>query len=219
MFNSFHNLVVNIMAAFIKDRNKRHEFRNKYIERTKFRRLRDDNNVIMTKLNSLIGEIASLKNDINRIKRSSLAYSTLKPLDGEFEDYVSVACTVKNEGPYLKEWIEYHKIIGIDRFYIYDNDSTDDTKNVLEPYIKDGSVIYKFTRGRVMIPSYQDAILKAQTRSRWLALIDLDEFLVPNEKDNIKDFLKEFEAYPGVGINWVIFDSNGHETKPEAGGG
>ena len=106
--------------------------------------------------------------------------------------YVAIAAILKNEAPYIKEWIEYHKYIGIERFYLYDNASTDNVLDVLQPYINDGTVIY-----------------------RWLALIDLDEFIVPVEHDNIKDFLRNYEKYPAVGINWLLFDSNGYETKPE----
>ena len=48
----------------------------------------------------------------------------------QFKYFISVACIIKNEGPYLKEWIEYHKLIGVEHFYVYDNESSDDTKIV-----------------------------------------------------------------------------------------
>ena len=57
--------------------------------------------------------------------------------------YLSVCAIAKNEGPYFKEWIEWHLNHGVDKFYIYDNESTDGTKNILDPYIKSGIVDYK----------------------------------------------------------------------------
>ena len=48
-----------------------------------------------------------------------------------------------------------------------------------------------------------------------MAIIDIDEYIVPIEKDNIKDFLKDYEKYPAVVINWILFDSNGYEKHPE----
>ncbi len=59
---------------------------------------------------------------------------------------------MKNEGAYIKERIEYHKIVGVERFYLYDNGSTDETKKVLEPYIKDGSVIYCYYISTTNLP-------------------------------------------------------------------
>lgn len=151
-------------------------------------------------------------------------YPELKHLNDVYFElpkvYLSIVSIAKNEGPYIKEWIEYHKLVGVERFYFYDNASTDNTREVLEPYIKDGTVIYNYCEGSCLQNLvYADAILKYKNQTRWLAIIDLDEYIVPTEKDNIPDFLKDYEKYPAVGINWVMFDSNGHKTKPLSGGG
>ncbi len=151
-------------------------------------------------------------------------YKKLKPLNKFHVDcppvYLSIVSIAKNEGPYIKEWIEYHKLVGVERFYFYDNESTDNTREVLEPYIQDGTVIYNYIKGKCLqVPAYIDAIVKYKNQTRWMAIIDLDEYIVPTEKDNIPDFLKDYEKYPAVGLNWVMFDSNGHKTKPISEGG
>ena len=134
--------------------------------------------------------------------------------------YLSIVCIAKNEGQYIKEWIEYHNMLGVERFYFYDNGSTDNTREVLDSYIKEGLVVYNYCEGQALQNLvYADAILKYRDQTRWMAIIDLDEFIVPVEKNNIPDFLKDYENYPAVGINWVMFDSNGHKTKPLSGGG
>ena len=66
----------------------------------------------------------------------------------KFKYFIAVACIIKNEGPYLKEWLEYHKLIGVEHFYVYDNESTDDTKDILKPYIDSGEVTYIYYPGR-----------------------------------------------------------------------
>lgn len=149
-----------------------------------------------------------------KLKRLNNFYVECQPV------YLSVVCIAKNEAPYIKEWIEYHKLVGVERFYFYDNESVDNTREVLDPYIKDGTVIYNYVEGRCLQNLvYADAIIKYRNQTRWLAIIDLDEYIVPTEKDSIPDFLKDYENYPGVGINWVMFDSNGYKTKPTSGGG
>ena len=134
--------------------------------------------------------------------------------------YLSIVCIAKDEGPYIKEWIEYHKLVGVERFYFYDNGSTDNTREILAPYIKDGTVVYNYIEGKCLQNlAYADAVVKYKNQTRWLAIIDLDEFIVPVEKNSISEFLKDYEKYPAVGINWVMFDSNGHQTLPLSGGG
>ena len=49
--------------------------------------------------------------------------------------YLSITAVLQNEAPYIKEWIEYHRLVGVERFYIYDNESTDNVKEILKPYI------------------------------------------------------------------------------------
>lgn len=153
-------------------------------------------------------------------KFNKLNLPRLKVLDDFYVEnkpvYLSIVAIAKNEAPYVKEWIEFHKLVGVERFYFYDNGSTDNTREVLEPYIKNGTVVYKYCEGQCLQNKvYADAILKYRNQTRWLAIIDLDEFIVPLEKDNIRDFLKDYEDFPAVGINWVMFDCNGHKTKPQ----
>ena len=51
-------------------------------------------------------------------------------------DYYSIAVIVKNEARYIKEFILFHQATGVDRIYIYDNDSTDGLREELEPFLK-----------------------------------------------------------------------------------
>ena len=156
-----------------------------------------------------------------------LSHSFLcRPLDigteraGALPDYLSIAAIIYNEGRNLREWLEFHLLMGADRFYLYDNGSTDDTRQILEPYIAAGTVVYRLVTGRAMqLPVYNDAICQAYNRSHWLALIDLDEMLVPVQADSVAELLRDYEEHAALGVNWVTFDSNGHEHRPTAGGG
>ncbi|MFN4153604.1 MAG: glycosyltransferase family 2 protein [Paracoccaceae bacterium] len=44
----------------------------------------------------------------------------------------AIVTTMKNEGPFILEWIAYHRAIGVDDFLIYTNDCTDGTDSMLE---------------------------------------------------------------------------------------
>ena len=71
--------------------------------------------------------------------------------------YLAVCAIAKNEGPYFKEWIEWHRAKGVEKFYIYDNESTDGTREVLAPYIESGLVDYTYFPGRKrQLAAYDD---------------------------------------------------------------
>lgn len=55
-----------------------------------------------------------------------------------FDYSVSIVAILKNEAPYIREWIQYHLLVGIQHFYLHDNESTDDVYSILKPFINDG---------------------------------------------------------------------------------
>ena len=97
--------------------------------------------------------------------------------------YQLAICSIfKNEGKYIQEWIEYHKLIGVEHFYLYDNDSTDDI-TVLQQYIDEGTLTLNRISGVAMqMPAYNHFLNTYKEEVEWCAIIDLDEFIVPTEK-------------------------------------
>ena len=137
-----------------------------------------------------------------------------KNRDRKPEHYLAVCAIAKDEGCYFKEWIEWHRKMGVEKFYIYDNESTDDTRKVLQPYIDEGVVEYTFFPGqKKQLAAYDDCFMRHRYDTRWLAFIDIDEFIVPMKDTTVVDFLKRMESFPAVEINWLVFGSNGEEKK------
>ena len=162
--------------------------------------------------NNFVSTIMYLK----RIKFHFCNHIHIKRINGRFHDYLSIACIVKNEEVYIAEWIEFHMLVGVERFYIFDNGSTDNTKNVLMPYIEKGIVIYINYPGRAaQVNAYNDALSLARKNTKWLAFIDADEFIVPVKQDDVRSVLKEFDNEPALGINWIVYGPCGHQHKPE----
>lgn len=132
--------------------------------------------------------------------------------------YLAICAIAKNEGPYFQEWIGWHRKQGVEKFYIYDNESTDGTREVLEPYIASGLVDYTYFPGQKMqLAAYDDCFERHRLEMRWLAIIDLDEFIVPIKDRSIPEFLHRMEKYPVVEINWLVYGSGGAK-KQEPGG-
>ena len=93
---------------------------------------------------------------------------------------LSIVAILKCEAPYLKEWLDYHLLAGVDHFYLYDNDSPDNQAEVAAPYVKAGLVDYIPASGKMMqYAVYNDAIKRFRFFSRYFAIIDGDEFIYP----------------------------------------
>jgi len=118
----------------------------------------------------------------------------------------------------MKEWIEFHRMIGVQHFVLVNDRSTDDFMAVLRPYIDAGEVELLTLpcpsefHGRAWTTfqcAVLDAICKQQRGvSRWLALIDLDEFIVPMETEHLLEALDEHEALGGLYVRWEPFGTS-----------
>ena len=132
---------------------------------------------------------------------------------------LAVVAIFKNEGHYLKEWLDYHLFAGVEHFYLYNNNSTDNYAEVLAPYIEKNLVTLTDVPGKLMMyPAYNDAIDKYRFDCRYMAFIDIDEFVYPKVDRGegiiklIDEILSNKPHAAGLGINWQCFGSNGQET-------
>jgi len=131
--------------------------------------------------------------------------------------FLSVLVCAKDEATYLTEWLEYHLMLGVEKFYFYDNESTDNTREVLAPYIARGTVEYIFWRGRKQqMAMYADALRRFSDRTEWLAIIDIDEFINPITFDDIPSFLNKVpRGATQIYLAWDNFGSSGHKKRPD----
>jgi FkbM family methyltransferase len=134
------------------------------------------------------------------------------------ERYRLAAATLfRNEARFLQEWIEYHLMVGVEHFWLYDDASTDGWREVLAPYLDAGTVeVIDWpvpTRDHYMgrqVEAQRDAIERASGQARWLALIDVDEYLLPLAEDTVVGCLDhDYTAASAVYVNWRNFGTGG----------
>jgi len=125
--------------------------------------------------------------------------------------YLAACAIVRDEAPYIEEWLKYHRGVGVEHFYIYLNECVDSTENLVKAQ-KDTSV-FTFNGVRQQIPAYNHLLSGIKGVCEWVAFIDVDEFLVPKQHNNVPDVLNAYNAVDVAALcpHWVLFGSNGHE--------
>ncbi len=120
------------------------------------------------------------------------------------KEKIALVCIAKNEDHYIDEWIDYHKKLGFDDIFIYENNWE---YNGIHEDVKIFPVV-----GEVMqIPAYNHFMNNYHRDYDWAAFIDIDEFIVLKQHTNIHDFVKLYGATNSIAMNWVMFGDNGHE--------
>lgn len=144
-----------------------------------------------------------------------------KPVNYKYQ--LAAAMIFQNEAEHLKEWIEYHKLVGIEHFYLFNNASTDSFMEVLEDYVAKGEVeLYHYPQissnqqehTDTQCYAYNQALDLARGKAKWLAIIDADEYIVPLKTNSVVEALREFELYGGVYLNWLAFGTSHVEKIP-----
>jgi hypothetical protein len=105
--------------------------------------------------------------------------------------------------------------MGVERFFLYDNRSDDEHLDALAPYLNDGTVeLTEWPMFPGQVQAYTDCIERHRDDSRWIAFIDIDEFLFSPTGRPLPEVLARYERWAGVGVNRVTFSTSGHETRP-----
>lgn len=129
-------------------------------------------------------------------------------------------CAILRDEYDIKEWIHYHRLVGVEHFFLYDNDSKIKLSETLKKEIAAGFItITSFPgNGGVQMAAYTHFIYNYAKQTKYAAIIDGDEFIVPKLPfDNIPQILDKYDQ-PHIGsfnISWIMFGSNGLINKPQ----
>ena len=129
---------------------------------------------------------------------------------------------VKNERDYIGEWLQFHIMQGVTDVVIYDNGCTDDTLAEAKRHVAGAN--YTVIPWRTFIDAdnlpfsiqtlaYAHAIVNFGPALRWMAFIDVDEFLFAPSGRSLPDVLDELRL-PAIAIPWTNFGPGGHKAKP-----
>ncbi len=131
---------------------------------------------------------------------------------------VAVVCSVRNEGPFLVEWVTWYRMLGFTRIVVVTNDCTDHSPALLDALAAAGWVTHLSCPIPPGGPVEATKLALARNhkhvfRADWLMVCDVDEFLVVHVGQNGVQDLISYPDQPvqGIAINWRVFGDAGHQ--------
>jgi len=133
---------------------------------------------------------------------------------------LSVGAIFKNESHSILEWIQHYLHHGVDHFYLINDASTDTSVELLQSYIDSGKVTLFHAQERYYLGRqrnlYNKYILPHVQETKWLLMVDLDEYVWSKKAVNLYTVISSFETYGQVQILENLFGSNDHIIQPRS---
>lgn len=138
--------------------------------------------------------------------------------------YLALVAMFQNEARFLKEWIEFYKLQGVEKFYLYNHKSSDNFQEVLDPYVESGLVELRnldyqpvsiIDWDSLQTKTYTEVSRELSNTAEWLIVVDTDEFLFPVKEHKLSEVLGEYDDYAALSVNWIMFTSHGLEKIQE----
>ena len=172
--------------------------------------------------------------DLLALARNGFGHDPILPPVSEGSGAIGVAASVpgrtaivtcmKNEGPFVLEWIAYHRAIGVDDFLVYTNDCTDGTDTLLDLLQDQGIVAHRENPFRATDMKPQHAALEAaeaepiMARAGWAICMDVDEFInIHAGNGHLRDLYAAVGDANMISMTWRLFgnsDLHGFEDAP-----
>lgn len=173
-------------------------------------------------------------NPLQHYVRSKLSFNTIYINTGQLKKveklldnpqyYIALVAVFRNEDRFLREWIEFYRLMGVEHFYLYNHLSTDNYQEVLAPYIKEGIVeLYNVTSepkntiewNQLQTSIYNNTARQTRDLVEWLIIVDTDEFLFPVKDKDLKTLLKKYDQYASLSVNWKMFGTANVKHIPD----
>ena len=139
---------------------------------------------------------------------------------------IAIMSIFKNEHEYMKEWIDFHLLQGVEHIFLYCNDSNKSNYPYLyNNYYKNNITVIDWVDKKnngantIQKQAYYDCVKNYSNDCQFLLMLDLDEFLKPiNNFKTIKEYVyslkSNWDNIKAFKIQRYNFGSSGHKTKP-----
>ena len=130
-------------------------------------------------------------------------------------DSIAICAVFQDAAARILEWVAFHRLIGVDRFVLYDLGSTDGTAALLaRSRFGHQATVIDWARNDGPAAALADFVANHANRFTWAAIIELDEFLHPIDTDTIRSLLPRYDRFSAVALRRLSFVTSGQQIRP-----
>ena len=129
---------------------------------------------------------------------------------------ITAVTTIRDEGPFILEWVAYHRLIGVSDFFVYSNHCTDGSDALLDALTRRGWLrhLANPAKGRAyQMQALRDAARREDLRrADWIWIADVDEFLnIQVAGHTFHDLIAACQEPQAISIIYQYFANSGIE--------
>lgn len=131
---------------------------------------------------------------------------------------LAVTSIQRNRAPYLVEWLAFHLVVGVQRFYLYLHNCDDGSVALVQRLSRHLPLVAHVvqTDTPAQLPAYRHAWERYGGEVDWMAFIDGDEFLMPTQAATLPEAIAPLAQQPvsALAAFWMCYGSSGHLDEP-----
>jgi hypothetical protein len=151
--------------------------------------------------------------------------------EGGYQNTLAVCTMLRDDAPYLREWILFHRALGVGHFYLYDHGSVDGYARVVEEFVQSGLVtsipwtschiapeMHRQAPCQVLAMSDCISRTRQDRAAAWTGVFDVDEFMYTPSCSN-GSLVRVLAAQPwyvaSIVVQGRVSGTQGFETPEE----
>jgi len=132
--------------------------------------------------------------------------------------YLTLAAMVRDQEHYIREWLTFHEMIGVERFVIVLHKCSDSTESEIRrlPFFNTKIRLHHVVNDeqRAQMGAFRWMLDCYGSSTEWMLFIDSDEFFFGTVENDLRLILSRYECFSGIAAHWLMFGASGHVIRP-----
>lgn len=135
----------------------------------------------------------------------SVAKLSVSRLETKSPKHELCVCTMLwNQADSIREWITYHSWLGVQKWFIYDNNSDDGIESVINKLDLEGFNVSRHVWPwiKTQEAGFSHCAIKAKNECNWVSFMDVDEFYYfpkSGGRDSLRTLVSNYTSSPSIG--------------------
>ena len=132
--------------------------------------------------------------------------------------YLTLAAVLRDQEHYVREWLCFQHLIGVERMVIVLHKCNDKTEDEIRrlPFFEEKVRLHRIVNDeqRVQLGAFRWMIDTYGPSTEWMLFVDADEFFFGTAEDDLRTVLSRYEKFGGLAAHWHMFGASGFVKRP-----